>query len=270
MPLLAPRPRPHVGHPCGRSQWVKEDGIWTDMKIFDVKCKSDELQYDDFMHIYNYHMGNLCELLLPCQTCHFGIDLGMLGPTFQMMLRCLIFLSLLSVGVAQGSPRRRSGDGGYHPHSYPHSYDSRRRFDSRGGGDGDGGGIPCEGSCRTWVAGGAMVIMLGTIVGVLAWATSNARREAREPEIDRMNSGIAMTDSFVQNPATGAGVELPTGLWKGHYSGSDGLKHKVEFNLKFEDGVVQGDGLDDVGVYSIQGRYQGDDVETFFSSPFEL
>jgi len=54
-------------------------------------------------------------------------------------------------------------------------------------------------------------------------------------------------------------LPLPSGAWRGYYTVS-GTRHDVcEFNLDFSggNGRVQGDGVDDVGQYSITGLHYG-------------
>jgi hypothetical protein len=50
-------------------------------------------------------------------------------------------------------------------------------------------------------------------------------------------------------------IELPSGLWAGHYV-QYLLKHPQEMTLEFADGLVRGDGRDGLGVFTVDGEYR--------------
>ena len=49
---------------------------------------------------------------------------------------------------------------------------------------------------------------------------------------------------------------FPSGPWTGFYNHRPGDRHRMDMELTFENGVITGDGNDDVGRFSVRGRYQ--------------
>jgi len=47
----------------------------------------------------------------------------------------------------------------------------------------------------------------------------------------------------------------PSGLWVGFYNYQPGDRHRMQLHLTFADGVISGDGNDDIGRFFIKGRY---------------
>lgn len=54
---------------------------------------------------------------------------------------------------------------------------------------------------------------------------------------------------------------FPSGPWTGFYSYSPPDKHRMDLHLTFESGQVAGAGNDDVGSFTIKGRYDADRLE---------
>lgn len=55
-------------------------------------------------------------------------------------------------------------------------------------------------------------------------------------------------------------VELPSGLWEGYYE-QHGGRHPQRMTLEFADGLMRGDGMDDIGPFTIEGEYRLDGAE---------
>ncbi|MFT3700082.1 MAG: hypothetical protein QM831_43455 [Kofleriaceae bacterium] len=53
---------------------------------------------------------------------------------------------------------------------------------------------------------------------------------------------------------------LQSGLWSGHYK-QGGSKHPQKMVLEFADGLVRGDGKDDLGSFTLEGEYRVDGDE---------
>jgi len=50
---------------------------------------------------------------------------------------------------------------------------------------------------------------------------------------------------------------LPSGLWEGHYE-QWGSNHPQKMTLEFADGIIEGDGVDGIGSFLIEGEYRVD------------
>jgi hypothetical protein len=48
---------------------------------------------------------------------------------------------------------------------------------------------------------------------------------------------------------------FPSGPWTGFYNYQPGDRHRMELGLTFANGLMSGDGVDDVGRFLIKGRY---------------
>jgi hypothetical protein len=49
---------------------------------------------------------------------------------------------------------------------------------------------------------------------------------------------------------------FPSGPWTGFYNHGPGDRHRMDLILTFKNGVMEGDGNDDVGRFLIRGRYE--------------
>ena len=54
---------------------------------------------------------------------------------------------------------------------------------------------------------------------------------------------------------TATRIELPSGLWAGHYV-QFFVKHAQKMTLEFADGLIRGDGVDGIGAFTIEGEYR--------------
>jgi hypothetical protein len=61
---------------------------------------------------------------------------------------------------------------------------------------------------------------------------------------------------------------FPSGPWKGfyHYAPSD--KHRMDLNLEFANGRIQGHGNDDIGAFLIEGRYDEAERECHWTKTY--
>jgi len=48
----------------------------------------------------------------------------------------------------------------------------------------------------------------------------------------------------------------PSGPWVGFYNYQPGERHRMQLHLTFANGVISGDGNDDIGRFFIKGRYE--------------
>jgi hypothetical protein len=48
---------------------------------------------------------------------------------------------------------------------------------------------------------------------------------------------------------------FPSGPWRGFYNYVPGDRHRMELDLVFSNGVMKGDGRDDVGSFLVNGKY---------------
>ncbi|MBT9583677.1 hypothetical protein IV102_10010 [bacterium] len=55
-------------------------------------------------------------------------------------------------------------------------------------------------------------------------------------------------------------IQLPSGVWSGHYEQACS-KYAQQATLEFADGLIRGDGADDIGLFSIEGEYRIDKGE---------
>jgi len=65
-------------------------------------------------------------------------------------------------------------------------------------------------------------------------------------------------------------VELPSGLWSGHYE-QYGSRFPQRMTLEFSDGLMRGDGVDGIGTFTIEGEYRvdGSDVRLGWIKTYE-
>ena len=50
-------------------------------------------------------------------------------------------------------------------------------------------------------------------------------------------------------------IDLPSGLWDGYYE-QHGSEFPQKMTLEFADGLMKGDGMDDIGPFIIDGEYR--------------
>jgi hypothetical protein len=65
-----------------------------------------------------------------------------------------------------------------------------------------------------------------------------------------------------------SGPLFPSGPWTGFYNYRPGDRHRMELQLTFADGRMSGDGLDDVGRFLIQGRYDAANREFYWTKTY--
>jgi len=62
---------------------------------------------------------------------------------------------------------------------------------------------------------------------------------------------------------------FPSGAWVGFYTYyARDIRHRMELHLTFERSAVRGDGIDDVGKFTIQGRYATDTRECHWQKSY--
>jgi len=54
---------------------------------------------------------------------------------------------------------------------------------------------------------------------------------------------------------------FPSGPWVGFYNYAPKDKHRMELDLTFADGKLSGDGLDDLGRFTVKGQYSASTLE---------
>lgn len=61
---------------------------------------------------------------------------------------------------------------------------------------------------------------------------------------------------------------FPSGPWAGFYNYYPGDRHRMELQLTFANGVMSGEGLDDVGRFLIRGRYDAASRECHWTKSY--
>ena len=61
---------------------------------------------------------------------------------------------------------------------------------------------------------------------------------------------------------------FPSGPWTGFYNYRPGDRHLMEMHLTFSNGVLVGDGKDDIGVFTIKGRYDAGTRECYWTKSY--
>jgi hypothetical protein len=61
---------------------------------------------------------------------------------------------------------------------------------------------------------------------------------------------------------------FPSGPWVGFYNYNPGDKHQMELDLTFANGKVTGTGIDDVGRFVINGRYDTTTLECWWTKTY--
>ena len=60
----------------------------------------------------------------------------------------------------------------------------------------------------------------------------------------------------------------PSGPWVGFYNYQPGDRHRMQLNLTFTNGVISGDGNDDIGRFLIKGRYDCQVSECYWTKTY--
>lgn len=60
----------------------------------------------------------------------------------------------------------------------------------------------------------------------------------------------------------------PSGPWTGFYNYEPGERHRMRLHLTFEQGVIHGDGVDDVGAFGIRGKYDSAAAECHWTKSY--
>eukprot|EP00435_Cladocopium_sp_Y103_P047974 s441_g14.t1 len=110
-------------------------------------------------------------------------------------------------------------------------------------------------------AGFAAVFLVGFLTWVICHLRSAHSDSAREGDGLLRQQQMSVRPSSRSAPAPSLPLEpiwsVPSGAWRGYYTYA-GRNHDVcEFQLQFVNGNVQGRGVDDVGGYTINGRFDG-------------
>jgi len=61
---------------------------------------------------------------------------------------------------------------------------------------------------------------------------------------------------------------FPSGPWTGFYNYQPGDRHRMDLHLSFANGRLSGDGNDDVGQFSIRGRYDAESKECWWTKTY--
>ncbi len=62
--------------------------------------------------------------------------------------------------------------------------------------------------------------------------------------------------------------KFPSGPWAGFYNYGPGDRHRMRLHLTFANGGVTGDGDDDVGRFAVNGRYNADAGECYWTKTY--
>ncbi len=61
---------------------------------------------------------------------------------------------------------------------------------------------------------------------------------------------------------------FPSGPWVGFYNYSPGDRHRMQLHLSFVNGVLTGDGADDIGRFLIKGHYDANTRECYWTKSY--
>jgi hypothetical protein len=61
---------------------------------------------------------------------------------------------------------------------------------------------------------------------------------------------------------------FPSGPWTGFYNYAPGDKHRMDLQLEFSNGNISGAGADDVGRFTIRGRYDAANRECWWTKTY--
>eukprot|EP00434_Breviolum_minutum_P000967 symbB.v1.2.000850.t2/scaffold37.1/size397765/22 len=109
----------------------------------------------------------------------------------------------------------------------------------------------------SWIIGGVLTVfcLLGAIFFV-ACPLCRQRSRARDALLSHQQMAVrtpSLTPTLPVQPIW----SVPSGSWRGYYT-YGGRNHDVcEFELRFDNGIVKGRGVDDVGAYTIRGKFDG-------------
>jgi hypothetical protein len=60
----------------------------------------------------------------------------------------------------------------------------------------------------------------------------------------------------------------PSGPWVGFYNYQPGDRHRMQLHLTFANGMMSGDGNDDIGRFLIRGRYDSQNAESHWTKTY--
>jgi hypothetical protein len=60
----------------------------------------------------------------------------------------------------------------------------------------------------------------------------------------------------------------PSGPWAGFYNYQPGDRHRMQLHLTFANGMMSGDGNDDIGRFFIRGRYDTQNAESHWTKTY--
>lgn len=113
----------------------------------------------------------------------------------------------------------------------------------------DGGGCKLA-HWKVWVAITAVIGLIGA-----CWIHCHAGRGATRGFFTRRRPPPSI-DAFIGGGAVVGASLYPSGAWRGYYTQGRRQHGVCEFHLAFEaDGRVAGEGVDDIGAYTIRGRH---------------
>ena len=58
---------------------------------------------------------------------------------------------------------------------------------------------------------------------------------------------------------------FPSGRWTGFYNYRPGNRHRMDLHLSFVNGILSGEGCDDIGRFRIKGRYDASTRECYWT-----
>jgi hypothetical protein len=61
---------------------------------------------------------------------------------------------------------------------------------------------------------------------------------------------------------------FPSGPWTGFYNYRPGTRHRMDLHLTFANGLLNGDGSDDIGPFLIKGRYDEKTRECYWTKTY--
>ena len=62
--------------------------------------------------------------------------------------------------------------------------------------------------------------------------------------------------------------QFPSGPWTGFYNYHPGDRHRMDLHLSFANGLISGEGNDDVGRFLIKGRYDASNGECHWTKSY--
>ena len=61
---------------------------------------------------------------------------------------------------------------------------------------------------------------------------------------------------------------FPSGPWRGFYNYQPGDRHAMDLDLTFANGLMSGDGRDDIGLFLIKGKYDAQSRECHWTKTY--